>query len=125
MHSSLASALLTLGGILHLGGLVVLSLPGSARALTPGDVVFLTGVGALYLLAARALTQSRRWGRWLGMAISGLEAIPGVVLLYVLLVFSADPANQGSLGRFGLLALLLVPLVVFVVVWRHRPPDPG
>jgi hypothetical protein len=125
MRSRLAPVLLTLGGLLHLGTLVVLSLPGSTRPVTRGDIAFLIGVGALYLVAARAVAQQRWWGRWLGLAVSGVEAIPGVVLLYIVVVFSADPANQRSLGHFGFLALLLAPFVVFVVLWRHGPHDPA
>jgi len=125
MRSSLAPVLLTLGGLLHLGALVVLSLPGSTRPLTPGDIAFLAGVGALYLVAARAVAHRQRWGRWLGLAVSGIEGIPGVVVLCVVVVFSADPANGRSLGQFGFLTLLLAPLVVFVVLWRHRPHDPA
>jgi hypothetical protein len=116
----LVPALLTLAGVLHLGALAVLSLPGSTRSLTPGDVAFLTGAGALYLISAAAIARRRRWGRWLSLVVSGVEAIPAVVLLYVQVVFSADPANRLSLELLGFLLLLLAPLVVFAVVWLHR-----
>jgi hypothetical protein len=123
MRSSLAPVLLVLAGLLHLGTLVVLSLPGSTRPITLGDTAFLTGVGSLYLIAARAMAQRRRWGRWLGLAVSGVEAIPGVVILYVVVVFSADPASDRSARQFGFVTLLLAPLVVFAVLWLHRSHD--
>jgi hypothetical protein len=125
MSAHLAPALLTLSGFLHLGAIVMLSLSGSTRPLTLGDIAFLSVFGALYLAAARGVAKRRRWGRWLGLAVSGLEAIPGVVLLYVVVIFSADPANQRSLGQFWFLALLLTPLVIFIVLWRHRFRDPA
>jgi len=115
----LAPSLLTLVGVLHLGALAVLSLPGSTRALTTGDIAFFTGVGALYLISAAAISLRRRWGRWLGLVVAGVEAIPGIVLLYVQVVFAAE-ANRLSLEHFGILLLLLAPLVVFIGVWLHR-----
>jgi hypothetical protein len=106
-----------------LAAFVVLSLPGRARPVTLSDTVFLVGFGAVYLIAARAVTRRHRWGRWLGMAVSGIEAVPAAVLFYVLLVFSADPSSSQSLGQIGFQMLLLVPLVVLVVVWRHSPHE--
>jgi len=120
MLPPMAPGLLTIWGLLHFGILVVLSLPGHTRPITPGDAAFLIGFGAVCLIAARAMTRGRRWGRWLGMAASGIEAVPAAVLLYVMLVYSADPGRRLSLAQLGFMALLLAPLIVLVIVWRHR-----
>jgi hypothetical protein len=107
-------------GLLHFAVLFVLSLPGRARPLTTGDGAFLVAFGTMYVVAAWAVTRRLRWGRWLAIAVSGLEAIPAAVLLYVLAVFSADPARTVPLREIGFSALILMPLVVLVIVWRHR-----
>ncbi len=117
----LAPALLTSGGVLHVAVLVALGLPGRARPATPGDAAFLITFGALYVIAASGLRRGRRWGRWLALTVSGLEAVPAGVLFYVLLVFSGDPAGRGSFEQIGFMALLLVPMLLFIIVWRHVP----
>ncbi len=122
MRSSLAPLLLKLSGLTHIGALIVLSLLGT-RPLTLGDIAFLIGVGALYFGAARAMTKQRRWGRWLGLVVSGVEAFPGMIFLYIVVIFSADAANESTLSQFGFLALLLIPLIVFIALLRHRPEE--
>lgn len=114
----MAPVLLTIGGLLHVVVLGLLARPTSSRPVTRGDVTFLVGFGAAYLIAALAMARRRRWGRWLGIAASGAESLPAVVFLYVVLVFSADPGSRGSPGPE--LLVLLAPLIVLVAVWFHR-----
>ena len=121
MGSHVAAALLVVIGVLHLGTLVALSLTRNTRPLSVGDLAFLTGAGSLYLLAATGVAKQRRWGRWLGLAVSGVESLPAAVLLYTLIVFSADPAQRGSFSQLAFVMALLAPLVVFVALWRHKP----
>jgi hypothetical protein len=101
--------------------LAALALGGGARGPTVGDAAFLVVVGTVYLIASRPLMTARRWGRALGMIVCGIETVPAAVLLYVLLVFSADPAGRGLMGQTALMGILAMPVVVLVVLWRHRP----
>jgi len=117
----LAIVLLTVGALLHFVVLGLLARPASARPITGGDAAFLVGFGTAYLIAALAMARRRRWGRWLGIIVSGIESLPAVVLLYVILVYSADPGGSGSL-ELGSMAILLAPLIVFVAVWFDRLP---
>lgn len=123
MGSRFSAALLVVIGVLHLGTLVALGLTRNTRPLSTGDIAFLTGAGALYLMAAGGVAKQRPWGRWLGLALSGVEAVPAAVLLYTLVVFSADPANQGSLAQLAFMMALLAPLAVFIALWYHNPRD--
>ena len=123
MGSRFAAALLVVIGVLHLGTLIALIVTRNTRPLTGGDIAFLTGAGALSLMAAVGVAKQRRWGRWLGLTVSGVEAVPATVLLYTLVVFSADPSNRASLAQLAFMAALLAPLAVFIALWFHKPPD--
>jgi len=123
MGSRFCAALLVAIGVLHLGTLVALGLTRDTRPLSTGDIAFLTGAGALYFMAAAGVANQRRWGRWLGLALSGVEGVPATVLLYTLVVFSADPGNRGSLAQLAFMTALLAPLAVFITLWYHEPRD--
>lgn len=122
--SRVAAALLVLIGVIHLGSLVALSLTRNTRPLMAGDIAVIAGAGILYLVAAGGVRAQRRWGRWLGLAVSGVEAIPAAVLLYTMVVFSADSADSGSLAQFAFMMVLPAPLIVLVVLWAYRPSTP-
>jgi hypothetical protein len=119
MRTHLVPVLLAIAGLMHVALLVAIVVLGRTRPATSGDIAALVVFAALYLVAAGALAQGRRWGRWLALAASGVEAVPAAVLLYVLAVYSGDPASRTSSGQVGFMALLSVPIVLFIVVWRH------